>query len=50
MAARGVEVDYRNVQKSQQWLDEMLRWSDGKRKVPVIVQDGTATVGWNGGG
>jgi len=29
-------------------MDEMLRHSGGKRKVPVIVVDGKATVGCNG--
>jgi len=36
------------VKSSQQILDEMLRWSNGSREVPVIVESGTATIGWNG--
>ena len=30
-------------------LEEMLRYSGGVRKVPVIVQDGKGTVGFNRG-
>jgi glutaredoxin len=30
-------------------MDEMLKLSDGRRKVPVIVKDGQVTVGFNGG-
>lgn len=30
-------------------LEEMLKWSDGVRRVPVIVEDGKATVGFNRG-
>jgi hypothetical protein len=30
-------------------LDEMLKLSDGVRKVPVIVESGKITVGFNGG-
>lgn len=30
-------------------LDEMLRLSGGVRRVPVIVRDGEATVGYNRG-
>ncbi len=34
---------------SQQWLDEMLRWSDGAREVPVVVEDGKlVSIGWGG--
>ncbi len=29
-------------------LDEMLKLSDGVRKVPVIVEDGNVTVGFGG--
>jgi len=30
-------------------LDEMLKFSDGQRKVPVIVQGGKGIVGYNRG-
>jgi glutaredoxin 3 len=29
-------------------LDEMLEFSKGERKVPVIVEDGKITVGYGG--
>jgi glutaredoxin len=30
-------------------LDEMLKYSKGVRKVPVIVEDGKISVGYEGG-
>jgi glutaredoxin len=30
-------------------LEEMLRYSDGVRKVPVIVEGGKVTIGYAGG-
>jgi len=30
-------------------LDEMLAYSKGVRKVPVIIDKGTVTVGYEGG-
>jgi hypothetical protein len=36
------------VKKSAAQLDEMLVHSRGARKVPVIVEDGRATVGFGG--
>ncbi len=42
-------MDYRNVRAKKEWLDEMLRWSNGVREVPVIVREGTlAGIGWSG--
>ena len=41
-------MDYRNVKKSAPDLDEMLRHSNGQRKVPVIVEDGKVTIGFGG--
>lgn len=29
-------------------MEEMLKYSDGRRRVPVIVADGTVTVGYGG--
>jgi hypothetical protein len=29
-------------------MDEMLRYSNGQRRVPVIVEDGEVTVGYGG--
>jgi hypothetical protein len=41
-------VDYRNVKKSSKLLDEMLAHTKGGRRVPVIVEEGTVTVGYGG--
>lgn len=38
-----------DVLENQSNMDEMLIYSEGRRRVPVIVQDGKATVGFNGG-
>jgi glutaredoxin len=36
------------VQADAEKLKEMLRHTKGKRVVPVIVEDGKVTVGFNG--
>lgn len=41
-------MEYRNVEKSGSQLAEMLVHTGGARKVPVIVEDGRATVGFGG--
>lgn len=45
---RGVAYQYVNVQADAEKLKEMLRHSKGKRVVPVIVEDGKVTIGFNG--
>ena len=45
---RGVPYQYVNVQADAEKLKEMLRHSKGKRVVPVIVDDGKVTIGFNG--
>ena len=45
---KGIEIDYRNVIENPLELDEMLKHTDGKRKVPVIIEDGIVIVGYNG--
>jgi glutaredoxin len=47
-AARKVPFQYVNVQADAEKLKEMLRHTKGKRVVPVVVEDGRVTVGWNG--
>ena len=47
-AARNVAFQYVNVQADAEKLKEMLRHTKGKRVVPVVVEDGRVTVGWNG--
>ena len=46
---RRVPVEYVNVKKSAADLERMLALSDGRRAVPVIVEeDGTVTIGFGG--
>jgi len=47
-AEKGRTVDYVNVVSDPSRLDEMLKWSGGRRDVPVIVEDGRATIGFGG--
>lgn len=39
---------YYDVKEDPSKLGEMLEHSGGQRKVPVIVKDGEATVGFGG--
>jgi glutaredoxin 3 len=43
-----VKVEYVNVKRDPAGLEEMLRHSRGRRDVPVIVEDGTVTIGYGG--
>jgi glutaredoxin 3 len=45
---RGIRVEYVNVKKHPEDLDRMLRYSNGRRQVPVIVDDGNVTIGFGG--
>jgi glutaredoxin 3 len=45
---RGVAFEYVNVKKSSADLERMLEYSAGRRAVPVIVEDGTVTIGFGG--
>jgi len=47
-ARRGVSFEYINVKKHPAELDRMLGYSDGRRAVPVIVEDGRVTIGFGG--
>ena len=47
--AKGIEVDYVDIFSSQDKLESMLKYSGGERKVPVIVDQGKITVGYQGG-
>jgi glutaredoxin 3 len=47
-ARRGYDVEYVNVKKGAAELQRMLLASNGRRQVPVIVEDGTVTVGYGG--
>jgi glutaredoxin len=41
-------VDYRNVYRSHEIMQEMLEVTRGQRDVPVIVEDGRVTIGHGG--
>ncbi len=44
----GIPFKKVNVRESQESLQEMLSVSGGRRSVPVIVEDGKATIGFGG--
>lgn len=46
--AYGDRAVYINVDKDSAKLAEMLKLSGGRREVPVIVEDGRVTVGFQG--
>ena len=46
---KGKAVEYFNVKSDPGKLEDMLKHSDGTRKVPVIVDQGKVTIGFNGG-
>ena len=48
-AARGIAFEYVNVKKNPARLSEMLKYSGGRRAVPVIVEAGVVTIGFDGG-
>jgi glutaredoxin 3 len=48
-AGRGVPFQYVNVKKNPAELARMLEFSQGRRVVPVIVDDGKVTIGFDGG-
>jgi glutaredoxin 3 len=41
-------VEYRDVVDDPSQMEEMLKFSQGVRKVPVLVEDGKGTVGFGG--
>ena len=46
--AKDPSVEYINVKRDPAGLARMLELSGGQRRVPVIVQDGTVTIGYGG--
>ena len=48
-AKEGRRVDYFDVVKDAKYIDTMLKHSDGARKVPVIVEGESVTIGYDGG-
>jgi len=45
---RRIPFEYVNVKKNPADLDKMLRYSKGRREVPVIVDGSTVTIGFGG--
>ena len=43
-----VPFEYINVKTSASAMQDMLKWSKGKRDVPVIVDNGKVTIGFGG--
>jgi len=43
-----VKHQYFDVKDERARLDEMLKFSKGERRVPVIVEDGKVTIGFGG--
>ena len=41
-------MTYRNVQKDRAALAEMMGLCNGRRDVPVILEDGKVTIGYGG--
>ena len=48
-AKQAKKVEYLNVIADPDQLDVMLKHSKGARKVPVIVEAGEVTIGFDGG-
>jgi glutaredoxin 3 len=46
---RGYEVTYFDVKKSAEALDRFLDLSGGDRRVPLIEEEGTISIGFDGG-
>ncbi len=45
----GDKAVYFDVKMDAAKLEEMLKYSNGARKVPVIVDDGKVSIGYEGG-
>jgi glutaredoxin len=46
--AKKANVEYFDVLTSKEQLDRMMKYSRGKRQVPVIVEDEKVSVGYGG--
>ena len=44
----GIAFEYFNVKKNPTDLERMLKYSRGRRQVPVIVEEDKVTVGFGG--
>ena len=45
---KGQDVEYYDVINDADKLERMLKYSDGRRRVPVIVEQGKVTIGFKG--
>ena len=45
---RDIAVEYIDVKKDCAGMEQMLGYSGGHRRVPVIVDEGKVTIGWGG--
>jgi glutaredoxin len=45
-----IDFDYIDVKRDPAQLDIMLGLSGGERKIPVIIDNGTVTIGYEGKG
>jgi len=45
---QSVIVEYKDVLEDDACMEEMLKYSKGKRLVPVIVEDENVTIGFGG--
>lgn len=45
---RNIPFDYINVIKNPDNMEKMLKFSEGQRDVPVIVENGKVIVGFGG--
>lgn len=48
LKVRGQAYTEHNVTDHPDKMPELLKWSGGQRRVPIIVTDGTATIGFGG--
>ncbi|MBU2620891.1 MAG: hypothetical protein KKD92_01055 [Proteobacteria bacterium] len=44
----GKDFDYVSVISDNRKLDSMLKYSNGVRKIPIIVEEGKVTIGFDG--
>jgi len=44
----GKEFDYFNVKSDTNNFDSMLKYTNGVRKIPVIVEQGKVKIGFDG--
>jgi glutaredoxin 3 len=45
---RGIEVEYVNVKANAEAMARMLRYTGGRRDVPVIIDGDEVTIGFGG--